>query len=105
MIRGHAHVILGMARVAIGLVGFRRTPLVVREVRLRDRDEHSDIIRRAKHLLQCEMGARFTTIIMGIDKVDPDALEALKAFPCRAIAAGSRPHSAIVERTAPPELP
>ena len=98
MILRHADIELRVTRVTVGLVGVRGFPIVMAEVRLRQCDEHSNIVRGAQDFLEAEMRTRLAAIIVRIDEVDSDALEPLQAFPCAIVSRQRSAHLRVVQR-------
>src|SRR5947209_18460267 len=63
----------------------------MREMRLRDRDEHAHVVSRPENLREADVGSRFAAVVVRVDEVDTEALEPLEALaggfvrgPCRA---------------------
>src|SRR5438445_9647195 len=47
--------------------------------------QHPGVIRRPENFLKFQVGARFATVVVGVDRVDAQDLEALKSLPGRGI--------------------
>ena len=79
VLRG-AHVELGVAGVAVVLVGVGRLPVVVAEVRLGEGDEHPHVVRGPQDLREAQVGARLAAVVVRVDEVDAEALQAQQAL-------------------------
>ena len=75
-----AHVERRVARVAVGLVGVRRLPIVRAEVRLRQRHQHPRVVRRAQDLREAQVRAGLAAVVVRVDEVDAETLEAQEAL-------------------------
>src|SRR5262245_7175123 len=75
MIFRNAHIKFGVARVAVRLVGIRRFPLILPEMRLRERDEHPFIVGRPENFGEAQMRARLAPVVVSVDEVDAKILE------------------------------
>ena len=98
MVLGHAHVELRVPRIAVGLVRVRRGPVVVAEVRLGEGHQHSFVVGGPQHLLEADMRARFAAVVVRVDEVDPEALEALQGRPGAVVTGRGGAELAVVER-------
>ena len=81
MVLGRADVELGMPGVAVGPIGVGGLPVVMGEVRLRERHEHPHVVRRPQDLREAHVGTRLAAIVVRVDEVDAEALEALHGLP------------------------
>ncbi len=70
-----------MLGVAVALVGVGGLPVVVAEVGLGEGHQHADVVGGAEDLLEAEMGAGLAAVVVGVDEVDAEALEALHGSP------------------------
>jgi len=75
-----ADIIGSVTGISIGGVGACARPVVVAEMRLRERDQHADIVRCPEDLLETQVGARLAAVVVGVDAVDPEALESFEAL-------------------------
>ena len=100
MIPRHAHVSLGVPRVAVVLVRLGRLPVVMAEMRLREGHQHPHVIRRPQDFREAEVRARFAAIVVGVDEVDAETLQALQAFPRARVGGPCRAHLGVVQRHA-----
>ena len=94
----HAHVERRVARVAVGLVGVRRLPVVGAEVRLRQRHQHPRVIRRAQDLREAQVRARLAAVVVGVNEIDPETLEAQQALLGRLVGRQRGAHLGVVQR-------
>src|SRR6516225_5292114 len=78
MILGSAHVELRMARIVT--VGVRGFPVVMPEVRLREADQHADVVGRPENFREADVRAGLAAVIVCVNEVDSKALEALHRF-------------------------
>jgi len=93
----HTHIERRVSRVAVRPVGILGIPVVLAEVRLRERDEHAHVVGGPQDLGEAQMGAWLAPVVVGVDGVDAPALESLHALP-RAVVAGPRgPDLGVVE--------
>jgi hypothetical protein len=106
-VRHHRRVVLGradvefrVARVAVGPVGVHGLPVVMAEVRLRQRHEHAHVVRGPQHFRETDMRAGLAAIVVGVDEVDAEALEALQGFPSALVGRGPGPIWALSRGTA-----
>src|SRR5215213_9220792 len=97
MVLCDTHIKLGVTRIAVGLIGVGRFPLVMAEVRLRERDKHSDVVSSSQNFLEAKMCARFTAVVVSIDKIDPDALEPIETFSRTVVSRQRRADLRVVE--------
>ena len=98
MIAGDASIELGMAGVAVFLVGVGRFPVVMREVRLREGNQHSDVVGRSQDFREAQMRPRLAIVVVRIDKVDAEALEPEQTFPRRRVSGLCGADRGVVQR-------
>ncbi len=98
MVLGGAHVEFRMAGIAVIAVGVGGLPLVVTEMRLRERDEHPYVVRGPQNLGKAQVRARIAAVVVGVDKVDADALETLEALAGGVVGGERRAHAGIIHR-------
>src|SRR5229473_3355108 len=98
MVPGGARVKLRVPCVAVILVGVPRLPLVLCEMRLGERNEHSFVVRRAQDLCVAQMGARLAPVVVSIDKIDAETLEPLHALLRALVGRPRRPNLGVVQR-------
>ena len=84
-------------RVAGGPVRVRRFPIIRAEMGLRERHQHAGVVRRAQDFGETQMRAWFATVIVRIDKVDAEALEAQQALLRRRVGRRRGPDLRVVE--------
>ena len=61
-------------------------------------DQHADIVRSAQDLREAEVRTRLTVVVVGIDEVDPEALQPLQALPRGRVRRLRRADLCIVQR-------
>ena len=71
---------LRMAGISIVQIGVGGLPGVMAEMRLRERHEHSHVVRGPQDLGKTQMRARFAAVVVSVDEVDSKAPEALHAL-------------------------
>ena len=98
MVLGRADVELRMAGVAVVPVGVGGLPLVVTEVRLREGDEHPHVVRRPQDLREAQVRAGLAAVVVGVDEIDAEALEALQALAGGVIGGQRRSDLGVVQR-------
>src|SRR5438034_5570201 len=98
MILGGADVELGVAGIAIVLVGFGCLPVVMTEMGLGKGDQHPGIVCSLQDFRKAQMCSRLATVVMGVNKIDSEALEALKAFACGLVSCQRGANLGIVQR-------
>src|SRR2546421_9367165 len=98
MILGGADVELRMPGIAIVFIGVGCLPVIMTKMRLGKGDQHSGIIGRLENFSEAQMCSRFATVVMGINKVDAESFETLKAFARRLVSCQRGANLRIVQR-------
>ncbi len=88
----------GMARITVFLVGVGRLPIVMAEVRLRQRHQHACVVRGPEDLRKAQMRSRFAVVVVGVNEIDADTSESFEAFPRGLVGGKSRADVRVVER-------
>ena len=75
-----------------------RLPVVVAEMRLRERDEHAHVVGGPQDLREAQVRAGLAAVVVGVDEVDAEALEPLQALAGRRVAGQRGADLGVVER-------
>ncbi len=67
-------------------------------MRLRERHEHPGVVSRPQNLREAQVRAGLAIVVVRINEVDPDALEALQTFPRTVVARERGAHLRVVQR-------
>ena len=87
--------VLGVAVCEIGIGGI---PLVMREVRLREGDQHAEVVGGTEDFGKAQVVTRLAAVIVRINEVDAEALEAANAFLCTVVCRPGRTDLSVIER-------
>jgi len=101
----HAHIEPGVVRVAVLLRGVGHLPVILGEMGLGEGHEHPHVVGRTEDLLEAQVRPRLAAVIVGVDEVDADPLQAEQALLGPGVAGRQRAHLGVVQRQGREEDP
>ena len=88
----------GMFCVAVALVRVVGLPIVLPEMRLRERDQHAHVVSGFEDLRKAQVRAWLAAVVVRVDEVDADVLESPQAFPGDIVAGPQSADLGVVQR-------